>query len=77
MRTPIDKNRATEEETNPIRGKTIDTAGKGEPELAEIVQSPDGGEPELSSLFSDETERELRTQWHEIQTGFVDEPGGR
>ena len=79
MRTPIDKNRATEEETNPIRGKTIDTetiaaAGKGEPELAEIVQSPDGGEPELSSLFSGETERELRTQWHEIQTGFVDEP---
>ena len=79
MRTPIDKNRATEEKTNPIRGKPIDTetiaaAGKGEPELAEIVQSPDGGEPELSSLFSDETERELRTQWHEIQTGFVDEP---
>jgi hypothetical protein len=79
MRTPIDKNRATEQEINPIRGKTIDTetiaaAGKGEPELAEIVQSPDGGEPELSSLFSDETERELRTQWHEIQTGFVDEP---
>ncbi len=79
MRTPIDKNGATEEETNPIRGKTIDTetiaaAGKGEPELAEIVQSPDGGEPELSSLFSDETERALRTQWREIQTGFVDEP---
>jgi hypothetical protein len=79
MRAPIDKNRATEEETSPIRGKTIDTetiaaAGKGKPELAEIVQSPDGGEPELSSLFSGETERELRTQWHEIQTGFVDEP---
>jgi hypothetical protein len=79
--TPIerDKNRATEEGANFIRGKTINTetiaaAGKVEPELAEIVQSPDGGEPELSPLFSDETERELRTQWHEIQTGFVDEP---
>lgn len=79
MRTPIDKNRATEEETNSSRGKTINTetiaaAGKGEPELAEIVQGPDEGELELSPLFSDETERELRTQWHEIQTGFVDEP---
>jgi hypothetical protein len=78
MKTPIDKNRATEEEANPIRGKTINTetiatAGKGEPELAEIVENADG-EPELSPLFSDETERELRTQWHEIQTGFVDEP---
>jgi ABC-type phosphonate transport system ATPase subunit len=80
MRTPIekDKNPATEEAANSIRGKTINTetiaaAGKVEPELAEIVQSPDG-EPELSPLFSDETERELRTQWHEIQTGFVDEP---
>jgi hypothetical protein len=52
MKTPIDKNRATEEEPNPIRGKTINTetiatAGKGEPELAEIVENADG-EPELS-----------------------------
>jgi hypothetical protein len=29
---------------------------------------------ELSPLFSDEVEREFRTQWHDIQTGFVDEP---
>jgi hypothetical protein len=79
MRTPIDKNRATEEETNSSRGKTINTetiatAGKEEPELAEIVERPDESELELSPLFSDETEREFRTQWHEIQTGFVDEP---
>jgi hypothetical protein len=33
-----------------------------------------GGEAELSPLFSDEVEREFRTQWHDIQTGFVDEP---
>jgi ABC-type phosphonate transport system ATPase subunit len=79
MRKPIDKNWATKEEPYSIRGKTSNTetiaaAGKVEPELAEIVQSPDGGEPELSPLFSDETQRELRTEWHEIQTGFVDEP---
>jgi hypothetical protein len=43
--------------------------------VAEIVESSDDiNEPELSPLFSEETERELRTQWHEIQTGFVDEP---
>ena len=79
MGTPRDRNLATEEETSSNRGKTISTetmaaAGKGESEVAEIVESPDADEPELSPLFSEETERELRTQWHEIQTGFVDEP---
>ena len=79
MRTPRDKDLAREEEASSIRGNTINTEtiaadGKVEPELAEIVASPDISEPELSSLFSEETERELRTQWHEIQTGFVDEP---
>jgi hypothetical protein len=28
----------------------------------------------LAPLFGDQTERELRTHWQEIQTGFVDEP---
>jgi ABC-type phosphonate transport system ATPase subunit len=79
MRTARDKNLATEEEANSIRGKTTNTEtiaaeGKVEPELAEIVESPDIDEPELTPLFSEDTERELRTQWHEIQTGFVDEP---
>jgi hypothetical protein len=32
------------------------------------------GEPELAPLFSDQTERELRTHWQEIQKGFVNEP---
>ena len=56
MRTPIDKNWGTEEEANAVRGKTINTetiaaAGKVEPELAEIVQNADEGEPELSPPF--------------------------
>jgi ABC-type phosphonate transport system ATPase subunit len=77
MRTARDKDLAIEEEANSIRGKTTNTEtiaaeGKVEPEMAEIVESPD--RPELSPLFSEEMERELRTQWHEIQTGFVDEP---
>jgi hypothetical protein len=28
----------------------------------------------LSPLFSDEEERNFRTRWKDIQTGFVDEP---
>jgi hypothetical protein len=31
-------------------------------------------EPELSPLFSEDTEQEFRSRWSEIQTGFVDEP---
>jgi len=80
MRTPRDESLATaKEDVSSISKRTINTetiaaAGKAEPELAETVQGSDTREPELSHLFSDETERELRTQWHKIQTGFVDEP---
>jgi hypothetical protein len=46
----------------------------GTKEVAEAAQRGEGNEPELSPLFSGEAERELRTQWYDIQTGFVDEP---
>jgi hypothetical protein len=53
---------------------TIAEARKpGTKELAEAAQRKEDGS-ELSPLFSDEAERELRTQWQGIQTGFVDEP---
>src|SRR5882724_10436922 len=80
MRTPREESLATaKEDVSSIGRRTINTqtiagAGKAEPELAETVRGSDIREPELSHLFSEETERELRTQWHEIQTGFVDEP---
>ncbi|HEX9270976.1 MAG TPA: hypothetical protein VGA01_02045 [Candidatus Binatia bacterium] len=81
MTTPRDKSPATEEDQGCARGRTINTetlaaAGKAEAEFAEAeaVQGSEIREPELSALFSDETQRGFRTQWHEIQTGFVDEP---
>ena len=52
----------------------IATAGRADPESPETAEGRDISESGASPLFSDDTERELRTQWHEIQTGFVDEP---
>jgi hypothetical protein len=80
MKTHRDTNPTTAKEDmgsmdkRAINTEMIAAAGKAEPELHETVESHDASEPELSPLFSDETERELRTHWHEIQTGFVDEP---
>ena len=80
MKTHTDKNPVTAEPDvsstgrRTINTEMIATAGRAEPELPETVEDRDISESELSPLFSDETERELRTQWHEIQTGFVDEP---
>jgi hypothetical protein len=80
MKIRTDNNPPTEErDINSADRKTINTemiaaTGKTEPELRKTVESHDTSEPELSPLFTDETERELRTQWHVIQTGFVDEP---
>jgi hypothetical protein len=80
MKTPRDKNLATSGENEGsidkgvVNTETIAAAGKAQPELSETVPGHNTSEPELSPLFSDETERELRTRWHEIQTGFVDEP---
>jgi hypothetical protein len=75
MKTHGDKSPATtEQDRRVINTETIAAAGKAQPELTETVPDHDTTEPELNPLFSDETELELRTQWHEIQTGFVDEP---
>jgi hypothetical protein len=56
-----------------ISTRTIAVAGKPEPEQAKIVEDS-ASEPELSPLFSDEADRDFRAKWHDIQTGFVDEP---
>jgi len=80
MKTIRDKDIATEEERpnstdrEVINTETIAAAGRPQVQEAETLQDDDRREPELASLFSDQTERELRTHWQEIQTGFVDEP---
>jgi hypothetical protein len=83
MNTPRDKNLTAEElrgeelrsdRERIISTKTIAAAGKAEPEPAEIVDDSAAHVPELSPLFSDEMDRDFRGKWHEIQTGFVDEP---
>ena len=84
MKTIKDRDLTTEEEDvssdvssrnrEVINTEAIAAAGRPQFQEAETVQDGDRGEPELTPLFSDQTERELRTHWQEIQTGFVDEP---
>jgi hypothetical protein len=75
MRSPEDKKVTTEDlgaARSPAAGtEGIAKIGKERP----IERGGDGGrEPELSPLFSGDKERDFRTKWHNIQTGFVDEP---
>lgn len=78
MNTPREKNPIAEESSvdrgKIINTKTIAAAGRAEPEPAEIVDDSEANAPELSPLFSGETERDFRAKWQDIQTGFVDEP---
>ena len=80
MRTIKDRDLATTEEDMSSRNRgtinteTIAAAGRPQFQEAETVEAADRREPELTPLFSDQTELELRTRWQEIQTGFVDEP---
>jgi hypothetical protein len=65
---------STSTDRRTINTEMIATAGRADLESSETAEGHNPTEPQLSPLFSEETERELRTQWHEIQTGFVDEP---
>jgi len=80
MKTIRDKDVAMEEERpnstdrEVINTETIAAAGRPQVQEVEPPQDDDRRELELAPLFGDQTERELRTHWQEIQTGFVDEP---
>jgi HD-GYP domain-containing protein (c-di-GMP phosphodiesterase class II) len=84
MTMPRDKKLTTEDVSStgehPIGTEAIANAGRARKEAAADASQPDAAqragenEAELSPLFSDETEQQFRTQWHDIQTGFVDEP---
>jgi hypothetical protein len=54
--------------------QAIANAGRSDKVEGAEAAAPETGEPELSPLFSGDAEREFRTRWAEIQTGFVDEP---
>ncbi len=75
MKSPEDKKVTTEDLEAP-RGpgegtEAIANARKSDP----APHAGNGGrEPHLSPLFTDDVQREFRTQWQTIQTGFVDEP---
>ena len=57
---------------------TADIAGARKPdseeEFIEVENGEDNGDPELEPLFADDSEREFRTRWRDIQVSFVDEP---
>ncbi len=74
MKSPEDKKVTTEDlqsQQTEIRG--TDAIAKARPD--DQSGSSDGGhESELTPLFPDDVQGELRTKWQNIQTGFVDEP---
>jgi hypothetical protein len=75
MKSPEDKKLTTEDLGAPRGAATgtqaIANAGKSEP----VERAGNGShEPELSPLFTEDVQREFRTRWQNIQTGFVDEP---
>jgi hypothetical protein len=81
MTTPSRERRVgTEEDAGRPASESIGTdaiaraRNSGTKEVAEAGQRAETHEPELSPLFSDQAEQELRTQWQDIQAGFVDEP---
>lgn len=81
MTPPRDKTIPIEEDVSSARPKkitteTVATAGEEQAEFTEAktIQVSKVREPELSPLFTDEMQQGFRTRWHEIQTGFVDEP---
>jgi hypothetical protein len=72
-------------ETEKTRITTEDVAVAGRGQGTEAIAHPDRGEAgrtprregngdDAVPLFSEESERDFRAQWKEIQTGFVDEP---
>lgn len=84
MTMPRDK-KSTSEDVGSTGEHSIGTdaianAGKArqeaiaDPSQRDASPRSDENQAELSPLFSEETERQFRTQWHDIQTGFVDEP---
>jgi hypothetical protein len=79
MIAPFEEKTETPGDTRETGAESIGTEAiaearkPGTKELAEAAQRKED-ESELSPLFSDEAERELRSQWQGIQTGFVDEP---
>ncbi|MEX0803390.1 MAG: hypothetical protein WD688_08755 [Candidatus Binatia bacterium] len=58
------RGRGTEAIAHPENNEPVDAAGR----------STEGRETDLSPLFTGEEERDFRTRWKDIQTGFVDEP---
>jgi hypothetical protein len=84
MTMPHDKKLTSEDVGStgerPIGTDAIANAGRARKEAAadasqsDASQHAEENQAELSPLFSEETEQQFRTQWHDIQTGFVDEP---
>jgi hypothetical protein len=66
---------------NRLRTDAIAGAGKAEPEppleeaqRASKTETRRDDEHELEPLFTDDSDREFRNRWRDIQSGFVDEP---
>jgi hypothetical protein len=75
MKSPEDKKVTTEDLSMP-RGPALGTEAIAKAGKVVLVEGAGNGndEPELSPLFSGDVQRDFRTKWQNIQTGFVDEP---
>lgn len=62
--------------TDAIAGAGKNTSEQSSEESQRAInQDRRGGtEPQLEPLFDDNIDHKFRDRWHEIQTGFVDEP---
>lgn len=71
-----DENRLTTDDVAASSGRGRGTDAIAHPEQSERGADQGRGREatELSPLFSTDEERDFRTRWQEIQTGFVDEP---
>ena len=73
MRSPEDK-KVTTEDLGAARNPSAGTEAIANIRKEEPAERAGNGNPELSPLFTGDAERDFRTRWQNIQTGFVDEP---
>jgi hypothetical protein len=54
--------------------RTDDIAGSAKPDFEKSKKIGRGNGNDLEPLFAGDVERDFRTRWRDIQSGFVDEP---
>ena len=76
--TPEGKKKNHADDENNRKLHTDDIAGKGNPDSEKFNKAGrsegNGKNADLQPLFAGDVDRDFRTRWRDIQSGFVDEP---